>query len=173
MAEQLPLDFDAPKNGPGSGFKPDPELTTEERAVWDCIKDRKGKGNEILGTVIARRTGMDYRTVRAVIADLMNRKGRLIGSNSRGYYVPVTKEEVYEVTKSLRHRGIMILVRAARLMGNSLEDVFHQGRMEYGETSRQHTVRSKQEGLEAKALLPTADSLLHTELPGGRDVQQA
>jgi hypothetical protein len=121
MAEQLSLDFETPG------------LTCEERAVWDCIKDRKGKGNEILGAVIARRTGMDYRMVRAVIADLMNRKGKLIGSNSRGYYVPVTKEEVYEVTKSLRHRGIMILVRAAKLMGNSLEEVFHQGRMELEE----------------------------------------
>jgi len=69
--------------------------------------------------------------MRAVISHLRRQHGKLIGSNAHGYYVPVTKEELYEVTKSLRHRGIMILVLASKLIGNSLEEVFHQGRIEF------------------------------------------
>lgn len=119
MSEQLPLDYD------------NPPMTQEEKAVWRCIKDRRGKGFEILGTAIAAHTGIEYTTVRAIIAHLINHKGRNIASNSKGYYVPVTPDEIREATRSLRHRGIMILWRASKLTGNSLEDVFHQGRIEF------------------------------------------
>lgn len=108
-----------------------PTFTAEQQAVWNCIRDRRGRGNEILGTEISRITGIDYTRVRAVIAELINHKGRNIGSNSRGYYVPVTPDEIREATRSLRHRGIMILWRASKLTGNSLEEVFHQGRIEF------------------------------------------
>ncbi len=108
-----------------------PPMTDEQSAIWGCIRDRRGKGNEILGTEIARMTGIDYTRVRAVIAELINHKGRNIGSNGRGYYVPVTPDEIGEATRSLRHRGIMILWRASKLTGNSLEEVFHQGRIEF------------------------------------------
>jgi len=119
MPEQMPLNFDVP------------QMTQEEKAVWRCIKDHRGKGSEILGAQIAARTGIDYTTVRAIIAHLINHKGRNIASNSKGYYVPVTPDEIREATRSLRHRGIMILWRASRLTGNSLEDVFNQGRIEF------------------------------------------
>jgi len=124
MPEQMRLDF-------GRGMSP--QLTEEEKAVWDCIKNRRGKGFEILGTAIAAQTGIDYTAVRAIIAHLINHKGRNIASNSKGYYVPVTPDEITEATRSLRHRGIMILWRASKLTGNSLEDVFHQGRLEFSE----------------------------------------
>ncbi len=119
MPEQLALNFS------------EPALNHEEWRVWNCVRDHRGKGNEILGTVIAERTGIEYDCMRAVISHLRRQHGKLIGSNAHGYYVPVTKEELYEVTKSLRHRGIMILVLASKLIGNSLEEVFHQGRIEF------------------------------------------
>ena len=80
---------------------------------------------------IARRTGIDYTRVRAVIAHLINEHHKLIGSNGKGYYVPVTPSEVAEVTKSLRHRGIMILVRAAQLQKTSLVDIWNQTYLEF------------------------------------------
>ena len=106
-------------------------LTAEQQAVWNCIKDRRGKGSEILGTEISRITGLDYVQVRAIVAHLINHHSKLIGSNRRGYYVPVTAEEINEVTKSLRHRGIMILVRAARLQKTSLTEIFNQSYLEF------------------------------------------
>jgi len=119
MPKQLTLDLNAQP------------LMPEEKAVWDCVKDCAGKGNEILGTVIATRTGIGYTTVRAIIAHLINHKYKLIGSNSKGYYVPVAPEEIDEVTKSLRHRGIMVLVRAANLQKTSLTEIFKQSCLEF------------------------------------------
>lgn len=118
MPEQLSIDFSVP-------------LMPEEQAVWDCIKGCKGKGSEILGSTIASRTGIDYTTVRAIIAHLINHKHKLIGSNSKGYYVPCAHEEINEVTRSLRHRGIMILVRAAKLQNTSLTEIFNQSCLEW------------------------------------------
>ncbi len=126
MPEQLTLDFQTQP------------LMPDEQAVWDCIKDRRGKGSEVLGTVIASRTGIDYTTVRAIIAHLINHKHKLIGSNSKGYYIPVAPEEIAEVTRSLRHRGIMILVRAARLQKTSLVEIFQQSCLELGQEVKKH-----------------------------------
>jgi predicted transcriptional regulator len=124
--EQMTFDFEGPA------------LTDEERIVWGVILDHRGKGHEIKGQTIAARIGMEYTTVRATIAHLVNVHHKLIGSNGRGYYVPVTPAEIAEVTKSLRHRGIMILVRAARLQKTSLVEIFHQASLEFqrdGETN--------------------------------------
>lgn len=68
--------------------------------------------------------------MRALISHLVTDHGKLIASCGRGFYVPQTPEEIVEATASLRHRGIMILVRASRLQQSSLEDVFGQAVME-------------------------------------------
>ncbi|MCK9420241.1 MAG: hypothetical protein M0R70_12765 [Nitrospirae bacterium] len=107
-----------------------PILTQEEHIVWSAIRDRLGRDRALLGTVIAECAGIDYVTVRAIISHLVNFHGCLIASCSRGYYVPVTPDEVQTSTRSLRHRGIMILLRAARLQKSSIEDVFGQAKLE-------------------------------------------
>lgn len=119
MPEQLTLDFQSQP------------LMPDEKAVWGCVKDRRGKGCEILGQSIATQTGIEYTTVRAIIAHLINHKYKLIGSNSKGYYIPATPEEIDEVTRSLRHRGIMILMRASRLQKTSLVEIFQQSCIEF------------------------------------------
>jgi hypothetical protein len=122
MNEQTKIDFTDRKA---------PILTDEERRVWLHLEFRRGKKEAILGPVLSRITEIDYDTVRAIISHLVNFHGYLIASCSRGYYVPVTPEEIAAATRSLRHRGIMILRRAARLQNSSLEDVFGQGVLEY------------------------------------------
>lgn len=111
-------------------------MTHEEEAIWKIIEPHRGKGSEILGTTIAERTMNSYTRVREVIAHLVTTHGKLIGSNSRGYYVAVTPAEVNEITKSLRHRGIMILLRAARVQQTSLVEVWNQSYLEFGEELR-------------------------------------
>lgn len=115
---QIRLDFNGPL------------LTDEEQRVWQSVKERAGRDQAILGPRIAELARMDYDTVRAVIAHLVNDHGMLIASCSRGYYVPETPEEIVAATRSLRHRAIMILLRASRLQKTSLEAVFNQGRLE-------------------------------------------
>ena len=119
MAEQLALNFDGQP------------LTDEERAVWELIRTQRGKGYEVPGTLIAEATHVEYDRVRAIIAHLVNAHHKLIGSNGNGYYIPVTKDEIDEVTRSLRHRGIMILVRAAKLQKTSLVEIFNQASIEF------------------------------------------
>ena len=121
MTEQVQIDF--------TNRQAD-DLTLEERHVWGCIECHRGRDSAILGPLIATRTGIDYDTIRAVIARLVNDRGFLIASCSRGYFIPATPEEVSAATKSLRHRGIAILTRAARLQKASLEHVFELAKRE-------------------------------------------
>ncbi len=112
------------------------DMTNEEAAVLDVIHGHRGKRSAILGKTIESITGIEYDRLRAVISHLVNDHGYLIASNSKGYYVPVTAEEISEATRSLRHRGISILVRAARLQKTSVEEIFNQSRMEFQEAGR-------------------------------------
>jgi biotin operon repressor len=109
------------------------ELTFEEERIWEVIRLHRGKDNAVTGKQIAEWTGLEYDFIRSVISHLVNDHGYLIASNSRGYFIPETAEEIFEATRSLRRRGISILVRAARLQRTSLEEIFDQARMEFKE----------------------------------------
>lgn len=109
----------------------EPRMTAEEKLVWSVIDHHHGKETAVLGPRIAELTGLHYNTVRAVIAGLINHHGKLVASCSHGYYVPVLPEEIAEATRSLRHRAIMILLRASRLQKASLEEIFAQSVMEF------------------------------------------
>jgi hypothetical protein len=131
MTEQVQIDFTGRRS---------PGLTEEEMRVWNVLEGFRGKASAILGPVIAARTGIDYDTIRAIISRLVNNHAYLIASCSRGYFIPVTPEEIFLATKSLRHRGIAILMRAARIQKASLEAVFGQAKMEYDvATHESHT----------------------------------
>src|SRR3990172_5876064 len=92
MAEQIDIDFAERKA---------PMLTAEERRVWWAISDHAGKEDAILGARVAALALVDYDTVRAIISHLVNFHGCLIASCSRGYYVPLTPEEIAAATRSL------------------------------------------------------------------------
>lgn len=122
MAEQIQIDFSDRRA---------PLLTDEERRVWWAISSHTGKSEAILGQRVAELARVDYDTVRAIISHLVNHHGYLIASCGKGYYVPVSAEEIAEATRSLRHRAIMILYRAARLQQSSVEEVFGQAVFEF------------------------------------------
>ncbi|MBS3918085.1 MAG: hypothetical protein KG012_04270 [Deltaproteobacteria bacterium] len=115
------------------------ELTFEESRIWDAIRLYRGKDSAVTGRQIAEWTGLEYDFIRSVISHLVNDHNYLIASNSRGYFVPETAEEIFGATKSLRRRGISILVRAARLQRTSLEDIFNQAKMEFTTTVRRES----------------------------------
>ncbi len=108
-----------------------PGLSKEEQAVWNIIREHRGKGNEVLGTVIAGILGTDYDRVRMAVGRLRRKRGKLIGSNAEGYYIPVTKDELIEYTRSMRHRALVILWTVSLQVGASMEEIFHQGRIEF------------------------------------------
>ena len=120
---QITLDFEAPS------------MTPPEHIVWSALKYRLGKESAVLGPALAECAGITYTEVRSIIAHLVNDHGMLIASCGRGYYVPQTPEEISEATKSLRHRGIMILLRASRLQKTSIDAVYGQGKLELDKAS--------------------------------------
>lgn len=121
MPDQLQIGFD---------------FTAEESHVLTAISLHRGRSNAVIGDILAEFTGIEYKRLREVISHLINHYGCLIASCPRGYFIPLTPAEISEATRSLRHRGIMILVRASKLQKASIEAIFHQARMEFGDDAK-------------------------------------
>jgi len=108
------------------------ELTREERRILGLLK--KGRSNAASVRDLAVRTGLGGVAVRQTVRRLIMERGILIASSvgdPPGYFIAETGDEILSATKSLRHRGIMILMRAARLQKSSVELVFNQARLEF------------------------------------------
>jgi len=106
------------------------DLTHEENMILRLLQ--RGKQNAIKEKALAAATGLPGVEVREKIRHLIMTHGILIASCTHGFFIAETEEEIRGATKSLRHRGIMILMRAAKLQKISVEDIFHQARIEYG-----------------------------------------
>lgn len=126
-ARQVEIDFSTRKA---------PFLTDEEQRVWSAVANRTGRESAILGNHLAELARIEYNTLRAIISHLVNHHGYLIASCSKGYYIPVNPDEIASATRSLRHRGMAILQRAARLQKSSIEEVFGQAKIEFPKGER-------------------------------------
>jgi len=107
------------------------ELSDDERAVYGLL--RHGRARAMSARDLSERTGLSDVQVRQTVRSLIMGCGILVASavdDPPGFFIAETPDEIITATKSLRHRGIMILVRAARLQKSSLEMVFNQGRLE-------------------------------------------
>lgn len=121
-----------------AAFDFDLKLTDEERAVYGLL--RHGRARALSARDLAERTGMGDVQIRQTVRSLIMERGLLIASavdDPPGFFLTETPDEIINATRSLRHRGIMILVRAARLQKSSLELVFNQGRLELEEERTQ------------------------------------
>lgn len=107
------------------------ELSKEEQTVITEIPE--GRLSAVSSRVIALRLGIAERRARQIIRHLIDHHHCCIGSatdNPVGFYFITDPGELADVIGALRHRGISILVRASKLSGNSLEEIFRQGRLE-------------------------------------------
>lgn len=130
MTEQCQIDF---KTHPCAPLDRG-DLTNDERDIISLL--HKGRENAIGVKALANTTRLQEVEVRAIIRHLIMEHGFLIASAvsaPAGFYIAETIEEISQATKSLRHRGIAILMRAAKLQKISLEELFHQSRIEFGE----------------------------------------
>jgi hypothetical protein len=106
-------------------------MTVEEQVIWGLLGH--GRERAIGAAWLSRMVGVPERRIRQVIRHLVMQHNILIATavdDPAGFYIAIRREEVEHATKSLRHRGIMILMRAAKLSKISLEEIFHQGRLE-------------------------------------------
>lgn len=114
-----------------AAFEFDLELSDEERAVYSLLM--RGRARASSARDLAERTGMSDVRIRQTVRSLIMERGLLVASavdDPPGFFIAETPDEIITATKSLRHRGIMILARAARLQKSSMELVFNQGRLE-------------------------------------------
>ena len=116
------------------------EMTNEERAIYRLL--RSGRASAISVKALEEETGFPDKMVRQIVRDLIMDRGVLIGSSvgdPPGYFIPETAEEAITATRTLRHRGIMILMRAAKLQRCSVELVFNQARIEFEAPNGKYT----------------------------------
>lgn len=109
-------------------------LADEEFRVWQVVRRQRSPENAIKVADLAWRTGLKDQQVREIVSNLVVKHGKLIGSrtgNPPGFYIITNPEELREHVRSLRHRGIACLVRAAALSRQSIEDIFSQGRLDF------------------------------------------
>lgn len=104
-------------------------LDEEEAAVWTTLRGRLGRENAIKVDAVAWQTKIDSTRVREVVSHKLIASAT---SNPPGFFVISNEEELRRHIRSLRHRGIMCLVRAAALSKTSVEDIFGQARLETG-----------------------------------------
>ena len=103
-------------------------LEPEEERIISLLKE--GKENARGGHWLASMVGVSDVKLRELVRHLIDEHGYCIGSRTgepAGYYLITEESEINEVYRSLRHRGISILVRASKLKRISLEEVFGQG----------------------------------------------
>ena len=110
------------------------DLSSEELVVRNLLQS--GRANALSVRELSERTGFGPVQIRQTVRRLIMDRGILVASavdDPPGFFIAETADEIITATRSLRHRGIMILVRAARLQKASLELVFNQGQLEFEE----------------------------------------
>ncbi|MEK6744272.1 MAG: hypothetical protein AABZ15_11700 [Nitrospirota bacterium] len=109
----------------------EPQMTSEETAVWNVLRMCKGRELAILGPDIEDLTGIRYKQVQKVINGLRCHHMKLIGSGTFGYYLPQTREEMDAVTHYISHRAIMALHTISKLRKLSMDEVYGQAKIVY------------------------------------------
>lgn len=121
MSEQVQIDFE--------GVEAE-ELTQEETQILSLLQ--RGRDNALSVRHLAECVGVTEVRLREMVRHLIDVHGACIGSSTSkppGYYIITDPEEIDAVYRSLRHRGISILVRAAKLKQISITEVFGQGEL--------------------------------------------
>lgn len=71
-----------------------------------------GQANAVPLRDLAGRTGLDGRTVRAMISAERRAGAAILSNNQTGYYLPANEEEKARFVRSMRHRAKEILCAA-------------------------------------------------------------
>lgn len=73
---------------------------------------RYGQANAVPLRDLAGITGLDGRTVRAMISSERRAGAAILSNNQTGYYLPANEEEKARFVRSMRHRAKEILCAA-------------------------------------------------------------
>lgn len=90
-----------------------------KREVMLVILRHPGRENAIIGKDIAQGFGFtDDRKIRLIIEELIDEGFPVCSATDTpaGYFFPVTVDEAKEYYRKLRHRGLMVLVRARKVV---------------------------------------------------------
>lgn len=120
--------------GASHEFQESSNMSEAEIAVLSLLQH--GRTNAIKERALVSATGLQGVFVREIIRSLIMNHSVPVASCAQGFFIAETEDEISSATKSLRHRGIMIIMRAAKLQKISVEEVFGQARMEFKEENK-------------------------------------
>ncbi len=129
-ASPLPAVGEGPEERAGLDVIHGDSLMPDEERICRLLEKHIGKDAAVKASVMEELFGMSNVEVRKVVRHLIDFHGMCIGSSGAGYFIARTPDEIATVTRSLRHRGISILVRAAKIQRSAVEEVFNQARLE-------------------------------------------
>lgn len=111
----------------------DRPLTDQELTLWNFLQGHRGRAAAVQADRLAGMLGMEERRLRMTIKHLVEDHAFLIGSSTVkpcGYFIPVSEDEIDQVTGQLMHRLKSLALRISRLKKISVEQIFHQLRLE-------------------------------------------
>ena len=111
----------------------DRPLTDQELILWNFLQGHRGRARAVQADRLAEMLGMDERRLRLTIKHLVEDHPFLIGSSTTppyGFFIPENEEEINEVVRGLFSRLKSLALRISRLKKISVEQIFHQLRLE-------------------------------------------
>ncbi len=115
----------------------DYEFTKTEQQILSLLQ--KGRQNALSVKRMVEQTGLREDALRQKVRHLIDAHDILICSvvmKPAGYFYPVSAIEIEQGTKSLRHRGLSILARAAKLQKISIVEIFNQTLLEFEDVKK-------------------------------------
>jgi len=108
------------------------EMTDLEKDLVELIGARRGEGNAIpRARLMELFDGLCERDVRRTIKHLVKEHGVPIGSGPKGYYTPVTPQEVRRACDYYHSYAMSCLTVESRLKRCSLPELLEQMRFEF------------------------------------------
>lgn len=105
-------------------------LSKGERAVWNALRYyAMGRKNAVRKHRLSRITGLNERTMRKIIKDLIEVHQLPIGSTSSfpaGYFICQTSEEVEDICETSWRQAISLLKRVGSLRRQNARQVSQQ-----------------------------------------------
>lgn len=89
-------------------------LNSDERAVWDVLKNHRGRAHAIRKADLACAVGLPERKMREAIKSLVEKHRFRIGSTPThppGYFIIISDGEAWECCRRYRGQALSILVR--------------------------------------------------------------
>jgi len=108
---------------------PMPRATQRAALLHVLARDHTGRERGIRAVDLARKVGIDERTLRTLVTTLRDDGTAVVATPETGYYVAEAPDEIEECCQFLRSRALKSLLLESRLRNVPLPDLLGQIRL--------------------------------------------